>query len=210
MDGEPDRFPFGIRLLHPVANMPGNEEMIPGLEIDRFALFKAKCGASRDKKHPFIRLLVVPETRWRCLPSGDNPLHPEGPRPQDLLNSLPGWLRGNRVKQVVNGNHFRHPSSMALLCYPCPRQTLGTSVIRQSFPAISIFSGNDVPEPLFLIISIGQHPIVSSPNLFANKNHLKYLTVSCITPQNRDCKTKEIMPRTECTYPTLLGQPRVG
>jgi len=110
MDGEPDRLLSRIRPLHPVADMPGNEEMIAGLEIDLPAVIKTQRGASRNEQNPLFRLLIAPETLGRSLATGDDPLDPKGLRPQDLLNSLPGQLRGNPVKQVVNGYHFGPPS----------------------------------------------------------------------------------------------------
>lgn len=63
MDGEPDRLQFRIRPLHPVADMPGDEEVIAGFEIDLPAVVEAKRGASRDEQHPLLGLLIVPETR---------------------------------------------------------------------------------------------------------------------------------------------------
>ena len=110
MDGKPDRLQFRIRPLYPVADMLGNEEMVAGLEIDLPAVIETQRGVSRNEQDPLLGLLIVPKTRGRVLPPGDDPLDPEGLRPQDLLNSLPGRLRGKPVKQVVNGNHFRPPS----------------------------------------------------------------------------------------------------
>ena len=68
MDGEPDRLQFRIRPLHPVADMPRDENMIAGFQIDPSAVFETKRGASRDEQDPLLGLLIVPETLGRVLP----------------------------------------------------------------------------------------------------------------------------------------------
>jgi hypothetical protein len=131
MDGKPYRLLFRIRPLHPVADMPGNEEMITGFEINLPAVIETQRGISRNEQDPLLRLLIVPETLGRGLAPGDDPLDPEGLRPQDLLNSLPGQLRENPVKQVVNGYHFRPLSPVVykgfLHCKRSPESGKGPS-----------------------------------------------------------------------------------
>src|SRR5450756_704292 len=110
MDGKPDCLLSRIGPLHSVADMPGNEEMIAGFEIDLPAVIETQRGVSRNEQDPLLCLLIIPETLGRGLAPGDDPLDPEALCPQDFFKSLPGQLRRNRVKQVVNGNHFRPPS----------------------------------------------------------------------------------------------------
>ena len=107
MDGKPDRLLFRLRPLHAVPDMPGDEEVIAGFEIDLPAVVEAKRGASRNEQDPLLRLLIVPETRGRGLAPGDDPLDPEGLRPQDLLKNLIRHLRGipaNRLWTAIIRN----------------------------------------------------------------------------------------------------------
>jgi hypothetical protein len=88
MDGKPDSLLSRIRPQYPVADMPGDEEMIAGLEIDLPAIIETQRGASRNEQNPLLRLLIVPETLGRGMAPGDDPLDPEGLCPQDLLDKL--------------------------------------------------------------------------------------------------------------------------
>jgi hypothetical protein len=105
MNGKPDRFSLRIGPLDAVAAMPGDEDVVAGLESYLPAVEKAKGCASFHQQDPLIRLLVIPEAGGRRLALGDDPLDPEGFPPEELRKDLFRHLTGN-IKQVADLDHF--------------------------------------------------------------------------------------------------------
>ena len=87
----------------------GNVEENTWQQVDRLLLFKSESGRPRQKQHPLLRLLIVPEALGRSVPEGDDSLDADNGSVEKRLNEFLRKVCRDFGKQICKMIHRQNP-----------------------------------------------------------------------------------------------------